>query len=245
MLTLSNKEVFDAEIIKQHFSAARYTEADNDPPDIYLELGHERVGVELTELNANLYKDRVSIDKSYEGFIKNIDIKIPDFTHYLVVFYHANKKLNGSLRKKIKGFLNSSITAAERGECIDGIFVRIKSMSCEERQGKISYVSLSLNSCDRDMASVAGSLSDANIRHVFGSMLEKAVETKKEKCKNINQPVWLAMHDSYFSYIFSESREESVGLYNKAMENIDFGVFEKIIVIFKDKGVVVFDRKGV
>ncbi len=242
-MSLSQKEVFDAEIIKQHFSATHYTEVVNDPPDICLDLGYKQVGVELTEMSPNLYKNRVSVDKSYEGFIKKIDIEIPDFTHYIVMFHHANKKLNRSLKKKIKGYLNSPNTATKWEKCIDGVFVRIKSIPREEKQGKISHISLNLNSCDRNMAFVAESLSDANIQHVFGSMLKKAVETKKEKCKNINQPVWLAMHDSYFSYIFSENKEESIKLYTETMENIDFGIFEKIIIIFKGKEVIFFDKK--
>jgi hypothetical protein len=59
---------------------------------------------------------------------------------------------------------------------------------------------------------------DTNIEYVFESIINKAIETKKEKCKNINKPIWLAMHDSYFSYIFSQSSNESLELYKKTMK---------------------------
>jgi hypothetical protein len=51
------------------------------------------------------------------------------------------------------------------------------------------------------------------------------------------------MHDRYFSYIFSQSKAESIELYKKAMKNIDFGIFEKVIITFNNKGIIVFDRE--
>jgi len=241
---LTTKEQFDAEIIKGYFSNkhcnAQYYEGE-DPPDIYLKYGSNEVGIELTELSPNLYKDRVSIDKYYEGFIKNIGIKIPDNTHYLVVFHHANIKLNKSRKKKIKDFLLKPNT--EMKICIDGVLVKIKLISSKQKTGTISQISLNINSCSRDINTISASMMDANIEYVFESIINKAIKTKKEKCKSINKPIWLAMHDSYFSYIFSNSQNESIELYNKIMKNIDFGIFEKMIIIFNNKGIIVFDRK--
>ena len=80
-------------------------------------------------------------------------------------------------------------------------------------------------------------------RAKVSSIINKALETKKEKCENINEPIWLAIHDSYYSYIFSQSESECIELYTNTMKNIDFGVFEKIIVTFNNKGIIVFDRQ--
>lgn len=241
---LKDKEEFVAEIIKNEFSIkysnVSYTEGE-DPPDIYLKYDFNEVGIELTELSPNLHKDRVSIDKSYEGLIKNIDIIIPNYTHYLVVFHHANIKLNKSRKKKIKDFLLKPNT--EMQKCIDGILVRIKSISSKKESGTISQMSLNINSCSKDINAVSVSVMDFNIEHVFESIINKAIKTKKEKCKSINKPIWLAMHDSYFSYIFSNSQNESIELYNKIMKNIDFGIFDKIIITFNNKGIIVFDRE--
>ncbi len=240
------KEQFDAEIIKNYFSK-KYSNveycAGEDPPDIYLKYDSNKVAIELTELNLNLYKDRVSIDKSYEGFIKNIDIidiSIPDYTRYLVVFHHANIKLDKARKRDIKDFLVNP--NAEMKKCIDGILVKIKPTSSDKKLGTISQMSLNINSCSRDINTVSASLMDTDIELVFQSIITKAIETKKEKCKNINKPIWLAMHDSYFSYIFSKNKTESIKLYEKAMTSIDFGIFEKIIITFKDKGIIVFDK---
>jgi hypothetical protein len=185
--------------------------------DIYLEYNSNKVGIELTELSPNLYKDRVSIDISYEGFIRNIDIKIPDCTHYLVVFHHGNIKLNKERKKKIKKFLVNPNT--EMKKCIDGILVKIKRIPSKEESGTISQMSLNMNSCSRDINTISTSLMDTDIEYVFESIINKAIETKKEKCKNINKPIWLAMHDSYFYYIFSQSSNESLELYKKTIKN--------------------------
>jgi hypothetical protein len=243
-MVLTDKEQFDAEIIKNYFSKkysnVEYCTGEN-PPDIYLEYDSNKVAIELTELSSNIYKNRVSIDKAYEGFIKNIDIEIPDYTHYLVKFHHASIKLNKARKKEIKIFLEKPNTEMEK--CIDGILVKIKSISSNKKSGTISQMSLNMNSCSRDMNTVSKSLIDFDIKYVFTSIINKTITTKKEKCKDISEPIWLAMHDSYFSYIFSQNKTESIELYEKAMKSIDFGIFEKIIITFKDKGIIVFDRK--
>lgn len=241
-MPLSKKEIFDAEVISEYFSVKEYTEGE-DPPDIYLNYDSREVGIELTELSPNLYKNRISVDKSYEEFIKNIDIKIPDYTHYSVVFHHANTRLNRALKKEIKKFLKKP--NSEMKKCINGIFVKIKSMPSKTREGKISQISSNMSSCSREINTVSKSLIDSNVENVFESIIRKAIETKIEKCKNLNGPIWLAMHDSCFSYIFGESEVECVDLYKNVTKNLDFGIFEKIIIIFSEKEIIVFDRKPI
>ncbi len=242
-MALSDKEVFVSNIIKDEFSKKYsnvcYTEGE-DPPDIYLEYDSKKVAIELTELSPNLQKDRISVDKAYEGFIKNIDIKIPDYTHYLIVFHHANIKLTKTRKKDILSFFKNSNCKKEK--CINGIFVIIKSIPSKNKMGTISQMSLNMNSCSRDINTVSESLMDFDIENVFISIINKAIETKKEKCENLNEPIWLAIHDSYYSYIFRQSESECIELYTNTMKDIDFGVFEKIIVTFNNKGIIVFDR---
>lgn len=240
---LNDKEKFVAEIIKNEFSIkyanVSYTEGE-DPPDIYLEYDSKKVAIELTELSRNLYKGRISVDKAYKGFIKNIKIDIPNYTSYLVVFHHANIKLNKKRKKDIENFLKKPNPEMEK--CINGISVKINSKPIKQKIGTISQISFNVNRCSRDMNTVSESLMDFDIEHVFISMVNKAIETKKEKCKDIVKPIWLAMHDSYFSYIFSQSEDQSVELYKKTMNTIDFGIFEKIIITF-NKEIIVFDRE--
>ena len=178
-----------------------------------------------------------------ENFIKSVkvDIKVPDYTHYLIVFHHANTKLNKIRKKEIINFLKSP--NAEMKKCIEGIFVRIKPIRKKNKLGTLSHISSNMNSCSRDITSVSASLMDANIESSFNLIINKAIETKKEKCQDIDKPIWLAMHDSYFSYIFSQSKDECIELYKKTMKNIDFGLFEKMIITFNDDGIIVFDRK--
>jgi hypothetical protein len=241
---LKDKEKLAAEIIKNEFSIkyanVSYTEGE-DPPDIHLEYDSKKVAIELTELSSNLYKGRISVDKAYEGFIKNIKIDIPDYTSYLVVFHHANIKLNKKRKKDIENFLKKPNT--EMQKCINGISVKINSKTIKPKTGTIDTICFNQNRCNRDMNAVSESQMDFNIEYVFISMVNKAIETKKEKCKDIVKPIWLAMHDSYFDYFFSQSKDQSVELYKKTINTIDFGIFEKMIITFKDKGIIVFDRE--
>lgn len=244
-MALSEKERFVANILKDEFSKkhkkVKYTEVSKDPPDIYLHYDKNKVAIEITELSPNLQNNRISVDKAYEGFIKNIGIKIPNFTHYLVVFHHANIKLNKVRKKEILTFLKDPNLKMEK--CINGIFVRIKKIPSKNKIGTISQISLNMNSCSRDINTVSESLMDFNIEHVLESIIIKAIETKKEKCKEVKKPVWLATHDSYFSYLFSENEQECLGLYQKILSNYsDFGVFDKIIITFKEKKMVVFNK---
>lgn len=242
-MKLSKKECFQAKIIKDYFSkkysTVEYCEGE-DPPDIYLKYDPNKSGIELTELNWNLYKDRVSVNMAYKGFIKDINIEIPNYTHYLVVFHHANIKLNKKRKKDIKNFLRKPNPEMEK--CINGIFVKIKPTKSEKETGTISQTSINMDSCSRDINTVSASLMDFNIENVFESIINMAIEMKKEKCKSVDKPIWLAMHDSNFSRIFSQSTDDSVELYNKAMKNIDFGIFEKIIITFGDRGIIIFNR---
>ncbi len=242
-MTLSDKEQFDAEIIKNHFSqkydTVQYCTGE-DPPDIYLEYDSKKVAIELTELHPNLYKNRTTVYNSYKNFIKNIKIDIPDYTNYLVVFCHANIKLNKKRKKDIENFLKKPNT--EMQKCINGISVKINSKKIKQKIGTIDTICFNINHCSRDINTVSKSLMDVNIEHVFMSIVNKAIERKKEKCKDVVKPIWLAMHDSYFSRIFSQSKDESIELYKKTINTIDFGIFEKIIIIF-NKEIIVFDRK--
>jgi len=245
-MPLRNKEKFVAEIIKLEFSKyhtnVSYTEGE-DPPDIYFNYDSKKAAIELTELSPNLQNNIISINKSYEGFINSVktDITPPDYTNYLVTFHHANIKLNKNRRNKIRLFLKNP--NAEMKECIDGICVKIKLIKSENKLGTLSQMSSSMNSCCRDINIVSESLMDSNIKASFNLIINKAIETKKAKCANINKPIWLALHDSYFAYIFSQSKDECSDLYKETMKNIDFGIFEKIIITFNNKGIMVFDRK--
>ncbi len=87
------------------------------------------------------------------------------------------------------------------------------------------------------MEAVSKSLIGLDFENVFMSIASKAIATKNKKCKDVKKPIWLAMHDSYFSYKFSDSKEESIELYKKTIKDIDFGIFEKIIITFGDKGI--------
>ena len=246
-MSLTEKEQFTAEIIKNYFSKkysnVKYFQGE-DPPDIYLKYSSNKVGIELTTLHPNLYKDRMSIDECYKGVIKNIDIKIPDYTNYLVVFHHANIRPNKALRKKIKDFLVKP--NSEMKKCIDGVLVEIHAGSTKQKIGTISVMSLNDNRCNKDFNKASEFQADSNIEHVFKSILSKTVTTKKEKCKKIKNPIWLAMYAFYPSLFYELSKDDNIELYKKTIKNIDFGIFEKIIIAFshkREEEIIVFDRK--
>jgi hypothetical protein len=149
--------------------------------------------------------------------------------------------LNKERKKKIKDFLVNPNT--EMKKCIDGVLVKIKPMSSNNETGTISQMSLNMDSCSRDINTISESLIDFNIADTFSLIINKAINTKKQKCRDIQKPIWLAMHDSYFSYSFSQSKAESIELYKNTIMGIDFGVFEKMIITFNEKGIIVFDKE--
>jgi hypothetical protein len=130
-VALSEKEIFDADIISDHY-ACKYLEGEN-PPDIYLELNSCRVAVELTELNENRQDNRKSINLAYQGLISSLDI--PDFKLYKVTIHHANIKLNKKRRKGITNFLQTAISSETK--CIDGIFVKLIIEEQDNKQGRV------------------------------------------------------------------------------------------------------------
>jgi hypothetical protein len=83
-----------------------------------------------------------------------------------------------------------------------------------------------LDKCNRDIGKVTKNLAYASTGNVFKEILDKAIDTKKNKCKAIEGDVWLALHDNYNSY-FNMSNTESLELYDEAMIGVDFGIFKK------------------
>jgi hypothetical protein len=88
-----------------------------------------------------------------------------------------------------------------------------------------------LDKCNRDIGKVTKNLAYASTGNVFKEILDKAIDTKKNKCKAIEGDVWLALHDNYNSY-FNMSNTESLELYDEAMIGVDFGIFKKILIIY-------------
>lgn len=236
-MALSKKEIFDADIISNHYSG-KYFEGE-DPPDIYLEFNGGRVGIELTELNENLQDNRKSINMAYQGLLSNLDI--PDFKLYKVTIYHANLKLNKKRRNEIINFLTTAFNDDKK--CIDGIFVKLIIEEQENKKGRIFPFCMPLDKCTRDINKVVKNLAYASIDSVFKEILDKAIDTKKGKCKAIAGDVWLALHDNYTSY-FNLSNIESIDLYNEAMLDIDFGIFKKILIIHTDGNLIEFNAQA-
>jgi hypothetical protein len=235
-LALSNKEIFDSDIVSNHY-AGKYLEGE-DPPDIYLDLNGCSIAVELTELNENLQDNRKSINMAYQGLISNLDI--PDFKLYKVTIYHANIKLNKKRRKEIINFLKTAKNSDTK--CIDGIFVKLIIEEQDNKQGRIFPFCNLLDKCNRDINKVTKSLAYASTASVFKEILDKAIDTKKNKCKDIEGDVWLALHDNYNSY-FNLSNRESLELYNEAMIGVDFGIFKKILIIYMDGKLIEFNSQ--
>jgi hypothetical protein len=235
-VALSRKEIFDADIISNHYSG-KYFEGE-DPPDIYLEFSGGRVGIELTELNENLQDNRKSINMAYQGLLSNLDI--PDFKLYKVTIYHANIKLNKKRRTEIINFLTTAVNDDKK--CIDGIFVKLIIDEQENKKGRIFPFCMPLDKCNRDISKIIKNLAYASTDSVFKEILDKAIDTKKSKCKAIAGDVWLALHDNYTPY-FNFSNTESIDLYNEAMIGIDFGIFKKILIIYTDGNLIEFNAR--
>jgi len=240
-----SKEEYQTEIIKNYFSKKynniKITKGE-DPPDIYLIYNSKKVAIELTELSENMYRNRIGVSKSYHNFINSKNIKIPEYKNYIVHIYSADIKLEKKYKKEIRSFLENHNDQISK--CINGVQIKLEIKNTKIKIGTIICIIIAYDICSKDVASITKSHEGLEFNAIFQKILNKAIEGKKEKCKNVKQPIWLAMHDNFFHPIWSIDKNESAKKYYSCMEDVDFGIFEKILITFGEENIEIFDNQN-
>jgi len=256
MAKLKGSEKFVADSLKLYFSQkltnVSYDEGD-DPPDIYLKIDNKKISIEITDINQNVLKENQTIEYAYLEFINNLDKDFGEFidndARILIFFYHNYIKVS-KIDKKFKKYLKSKLDGKELEignkieDIIDGVRFKISVLSMRENSKKIlgCISSFDAKYSSRDIDTVSEIISEINISKQSLSIVLNRIEDKNKKCQNLEKPVWLALYDNYYDkFTFFDNDKEHLEHYKSIFDDIkDFGVFEKILIIFKNGDILEF-----
>lgn len=251
MAQLKGNELFVAESLQSYFSktfcSVSFEEGD-DPPDVYLTIDGKKASVEITDIDQNVLKNRKTIDYGYLKFIVNLDKElgklVDDDKKLLLFFYHNYTKVS-VISKEFKKYLKSIIEKNEHEidsnieDNINDVGFKIltlkmpKSGNRKITGGSMPYGGKVHKS--RDINTVSETISDSNLFEQTLAIVQDRILDKNEKCKNVEKPVWLAFYDNYYNKFTCFDSKEHFEYYTDIFKSIeDFGVFEKILVIFEN-----------
>ncbi|MDA3946159.1 MAG: hypothetical protein PF439_05725, partial [Helicobacteraceae bacterium] len=184
----------------------------------------------------------------YIKFIVKLDQelgKLMDDDKKLLLFFYHNYAKVSAISKKFKKYLKSIIEKNEYEidnnieDSIDGVGFKISTCKMPENgKRKIAGGAMPYGAKvhkPRDINTVLETISDSNLSGQTLAIIQDRISDKNEKCKSVVKPVWLALYDNYynkFTYFDSKEHLEHFKDVFKSIE--DFGVFEKILVVFEN-----------
>lgn len=251
-MVLKGKEEFVGETL-QKFYISKYGKASykegGDPPDIYLNLDGKDIPVEISELDENSLQGRKTVDRGYLTYIDNLDkilkLSIPKEIRIFISFYHYNNKVS-KINKKFKKYLEKLINNIQIGEefedCIDEVCFKIKILKskgdCRKIIGSTTPFGLQ-HKKSRDVNIVNQYLSEFSLDEKTKNILLDRISDKNKKCEYIKKPIWLALYDNYYNKFTSFEDDEHIKHYHNIMDEIDdYGIFEKVIIVFQNGDVL-------
>jgi hypothetical protein len=260
MANLKGSEKFVADSLKLYFSQkltnVSYDEGD-DPPDIYLKIDNKKISVEITDIDQNVLKNKKTIEYAYFQFINNLDNDFGKFIdndkRILIFFYHNYIKVS-TIDKKFKKYLKSKLDGKkllignEIEDIIDGVNFKISILAMGKNNKKILGHISSFGGdgkYTRDINTVSERISEINILKQSLNIILNRIEDKNKKCKNLKKPVWLALYDNYYDKFTFFDNKEHLEHYKSIFDDIeDFGIFEKILIIFKNADILEFPKSN-
>lgn len=250
-MALKGNEAIVAEALKIHLGVSSYDEVANDPPDIIVNISGQDVSIEITDLDENSLQGRRTIDAGYITFINNLNKKfgtlVPKELRLFISFYHFNNKvsqIDKKFRRYLKELLSSNkITICSQLEdCIGEICFKIKALKsnegCKTIIGSTTPVGM-LHKKSRDINKVSNLLAEFNLNEKSMNILLDRISEKNRKCKDVQKPIWLALYDNYYNKFSDfECGEHKEHYKNLAYDIDDYGIFEKVFVVFQNKDVL-------
>lgn len=258
MSRLKGTEKFVAESLQSYFEKISDNvsfEDGGDPPDIYLKIDNRKISVEITDLDQNVLKDRKTIDYGYLKYIDNLDKEfrhlINDNKKILLFFHHDYTKVS-TISKKFKKYLNSLIDADELkiGNSIEDYINTVSfkiSILPMPKSGtrKIAGSAMPFGGKvkkSRDINTVLDAMSDFHLSGQTYNIVNNRIQDKTVKCKDIKRPIWLALFDNYYNKFTYFDSKEHIEHYKDTFKDIEnFGIFDKILIIFENGDVLEFD----
>ena len=257
MAELKGSEKFVAESLQSYFSKKTFDvsfEEGDDPPDIYLNIDGKKKSVEITDIDQNVLKNRRTIDYGYFKFIVNLNKELGSFVddkQLLIFFYHNYKKVS-TISKMFQEYLKSIIEKNEHEigshieDNINGVGFKIFILEMPEN-GKKRIVGSAMPyggkvHKSRNMNTVLERISDSNLSGQTLAIIQDRILDKHEKCKSVEKPVWLTLYDNYYNKFTCFNGIEHLEHYEDIFKSIeDFGVFEKILIVFENGDVCEFN----
>ena len=261
MAQLKGTEQFVAESLQSYFSKSFenvFVEEGNDPPDIYLTINDRRIPIEITDIDQNVLKGRRTIDGGYLKFIVNLDNEfgplIDKDQKLMLSFYHNYIKVS-TISKKFKMHLKSLIegnklkTDTNIEGCINDVNFKISVVSMPTN-GKRKIAGL-VTTFDgkveksRDIHTIHATISDCHLLGQTHAIVKERISDKSIKCKDIKEPIWLALCDNYYNKFTYFNNQEHLEHYKDVFKEIeDIGIFERVLVIFENGDVLEFDSSA-
>ena len=258
MSELKGTEKFVAESLQSYFSKL-FThvnfEEGNDPPDIYLNLDGQKIAVEITDIDQNVLKNRKTIDYGYLKFIDNLDEEFGSFVDAdkkILLFFHHNYAKVSTISKKFKKYLKSLIDTGKFKinnsieDNINDVGFKISILPMPKKgTRKIAGSAMPFGGKvkkSRDINTILDTISDCHLSGQTFNIVNDRIYDKNIKCKDIEKPIWLALFDNYYNKFTYFDNQEHLEHYKNTFESIeDFGIFDKILVIFENRDVLEFN----
>jgi len=244
MSTLRDNENFVAESLQTYFKKLNknvYFEKGEDPPDVCFYIDDTKVSVEITDLDENNLNSRRTVESGYLSFFtkinKEFESLIDERVQLHILFDHGYNKIK-IIDKEFRKYLRYLIknNKFQIGDNIkDGI-------------DNVNF-SISISKISKDGKKIVGGIIPS-LESQGMSLDEKAlyivknrIDDKNYKCQNVKKPIWLALFDNYFNKFTNFETQEHIEFYEDVLENIeDFGIFDKILIVFENKDVLEINR---
>lgn len=258
-LKLKGTEKFVAESLQSYFAKQSDSvcfEAGNDPPDIYLKIDERKIAVEITDIDQNVIKDKKTIDYGYLKFIDNINIELGhliDNDKKLSLFFYHNYAKVSSISKKFKKYLkylleqNNLKIDSHIEDNIENVSFKIAILEMPKNSKKKivgSAMPFGGNfKKSRNANAILETISDCHLSGQTFNIVKDRIFDKNKKCKNIEKPLWLALFDNYYNKFTSFDDQAHINHYEDIFKDIkEFGIFEKILVVFENGDVLEFNK---
>ena len=243
MSGLKGSESFVVESLQTHFQKLNknvYCEEGEDPPDIYFYIDDKKVSIEITNLDENSLTGRRTIDSGYLDFFNKINVEfeslINEGVQFHILFEHNYNKvkiINGEFKRYLKLIIkNNEFKIGDKiKDSIDNV-----------------NFSISISEIAKDEKRIVGAIAPSFgplmvlLDEIALGIVKNRIDDKKEKCKNVKKPIWLALFDDYYKKYTNFQSKEHIEFYEDVLKDVeDFAIFDKILIVFENGDVLDID----
>ena len=108
--------------------------------------------------------------------------------------------------------------------------------------------SISISETSKDEKKIVGAVISSaerigvSLNEMALCIVKNRINDKKEKCKNVKKPIWLALFDNYYDKYTNFETQDHIEFYEDVLKDVvDFGIFDKILIVFRNKDILDID----